>query len=152
MHNSRVPDSVRETIKLSSYSYEHYPHREGFPTYANSKMPTDYQRPETGNTVNTTEIWRLPNSSGCLTASKQWHFEDKMFECIWVSQMALILKNQPANVGDPRDAGLIPGSWRSPGVGSFSNFSYHLTMKHHTQKHLTLRSDQPWLPLLLFSV
>ena len=73
-------------------------------------MPADYQRPETGNTVNTTEIWRLHNPSGCLTASKQHHFEDKIeFECIWTFQMALVLKNQPANAGDPRDAGLILG-------------------------------------------
>ena len=74
-------------------------------------MPTDYQRPETGNTVHIAEIWRLHNSSGCLTASKQRHFEDKIeFECIWTSQTALVLKNQPTNAGDPRDAGLMPGS------------------------------------------
>ena len=29
--------------------------------------------------------------------------------------MALVLKNLPAIVGDIRDAGLIPGSGRSPG-------------------------------------
>ena len=28
-----------------------------------------------------------------------------------------VVKNLPANVGDPRDAGLIPGSERSLGVG-----------------------------------
>lgn len=56
---------------LSSYVYEHYPHREGLSTYESNKMPTDYQRPATGNTVNTTEIWRLDNSSGSLTASKE---------------------------------------------------------------------------------
>ena len=31
------------------------------------------------------------------------------------SQMALVVKNLPANAGDVRDAGLIPGSGRSPG-------------------------------------
>ena len=31
------------------------------------------------------------------------------------SQVALIIKNSPANAGDVRDAGLIPGSGRSPG-------------------------------------
>ena len=31
--------------------------------------------------------------------------------------MALAVKNLPANAGDIRDAGLIPGSGRSPGEG-----------------------------------
>ena len=31
--------------------------------------------------------------------------------------MAPVVKNQPANAGDLRDAGLIPGSGRSPGGG-----------------------------------
>ena len=31
--------------------------------------------------------------------------------------MALVVKNPPANAGDRRDAGLIPGSGRSPGGG-----------------------------------
>ena len=31
--------------------------------------------------------------------------------------MALVLKNPPTNTGDVRDAGLIPGSERSPGGG-----------------------------------
>ena len=36
------------------------------------------------------------------------------------SQAALVVKNLPANVGDTRDMGLIPGSGRSPG-GKHSN-------------------------------
>ena len=31
--------------------------------------------------------------------------------------MALVVKNTPANAGDARDMGLIPGSGRSPGGG-----------------------------------
>ena len=31
--------------------------------------------------------------------------------------MALVVKNLPANAGDARHAGLIPGSGRSPGGG-----------------------------------
>ena len=31
--------------------------------------------------------------------------------------MALVIKNLPANAGDIRDVGSIPGSGRSPGVG-----------------------------------
>ena len=32
--------------------------------------------------------------------------------------MALVVKNPPANTGDPRDVGSIPGLGRSPGIGS----------------------------------
>ena len=32
----------------------------------------------------------------------------------WVSQVVLVVKNPPANAGDLRDAGLIPGLVRSP--------------------------------------
>ena len=35
----------------------------------------------------------------------------------FVSQVALVVKNPPARAGDIRDAGLIPGSGRSPGEG-----------------------------------
>ena len=37
------------------------------------------------------------------------------------SPMALVAKNLPANAGDVRDAGLIPGSQRSPGGGQDSS-------------------------------
>ena len=36
------------------------------------------------------------------------------------SQVALVVKNPPANAGDVRDVGLIPGSGRFPG-GEHSN-------------------------------
>ena len=39
-------------------------------------------------------------------------------EGVGASQLALVVKNPPANVGDARDSDSIPGSGRSPGVGS----------------------------------
>ena len=36
----------------------------------------------------------------------------------WASQVALVVKNLPANAGDARDKGLIPGLGRFPGVGN----------------------------------
>ena len=36
----------------------------------------------------------------------------------WASQVALVVKNPPANAGDRRDAGSIPGLGRSPGEGN----------------------------------
>ena len=35
-----------------------------------------------------------------------------------------VVKNPPANAGDTRDAGLIPGSGRSPGVGNSNPLQY----------------------------
>ena len=42
----------------------------------------------------------------------------------WASQVALLLKNPPVNAGDARDAGLIPVSGRSPGVGNGTLLQY----------------------------
>ena len=44
-------------------------------------------------------------------------------ENLWVSQVALVVKNPPVNAGDRRDAGSIPGSWRSPGGGTATRCS-----------------------------
>ena len=35
-----------------------------------------------------------------------------------------VVKNLPANVGDPRDVGLVPGSGKFPGVGNGNPFQY----------------------------
>ena len=38
--------------------------------------------------------------------------------------MVLVVKNLPANAGDVRDAGLIPGSGRCPGGGRGNPLQY----------------------------
>ena len=38
-----------------------------------------------------------------------------MYTLPWASPVALVVKNLPANAGDVRDLGLIPGLGRSPG-------------------------------------
>ena len=40
------------------------------------------------------------------------------------SQVALVVKNLPANAGERRDSGLIPGSGRSPGGGHGNTLQY----------------------------
>ena len=40
------------------------------------------------------------------------------------SQVALVVKNPPANAGDIRDVGSIPGSGRSPGEGHDNPLQY----------------------------
>ena len=43
---------------------------------------------------------------------------------LWASQVALVVNNLPANAGDIRDTGLIPGLGRSAGGGSGSPLQY----------------------------
>ena len=43
---------------------------------------------------------------------------------MWASQVALVVKNLPANAGDIRDTGLIPGSGRCPGGGHSNPLQY----------------------------
>ena len=40
------------------------------------------------------------------------------------SQVVLVVNNPPANAGDTRDAGSIPGSGRSPGEGNDNPLQY----------------------------
>ena len=49
---------------------------------------------------------------------------DLLFAEVWASQVALVVKNLPANAGDVRDTGLIPGLARSPGGGYGNLFQY----------------------------
>ena len=41
-----------------------------------------------------------------------------------VKQVALVVKNPPANAGDARDTGLISGLGRCPGVGNGNALQY----------------------------
>ena len=55
------------------------------------------------------------------------------------SQGALVVKNPPANAGDARDMGLIPGSERSPGGGngnSSNATAVFLPRESHGQRNL----------------
>ena len=42
----------------------------------------------------------------------------------WASQVALVVKNPPANAGDLRDSGSIPELGRSPGRGNGNPLQY----------------------------
>ena len=46
------------------------------------------------------------------------------FLCILASQVALVAKNLPANAGNIRDTGSIPGWGRSPGGGHGNSLQY----------------------------
>ena len=50
--------------------------------------------------------------------------------------MVLVVKNLPANAGDIRNAGLIPGSGRSPGGGHGNLLQYSCLENSHGQRSL----------------
>ena len=43
---------------------------------------------------------------------------------MWASQVALVVNNLPADAGDVREVGSIPGSGRSPGGGHGNPLQY----------------------------
>ena len=54
----------------------------------------------------------------------------------WASQVVLVVKNLPANAGDTRDVGSIPGSRRSPGGGHGNPLQYPCLENSHGQRSL----------------
>ena len=59
-------------------------------------------------------------------------------------QVALVVENLPANAGDARDMGSIPGSRRSPGVGNGNPLQY-FWLENPIDKR-SLSSYSPWGP------
>ena len=55
---------------------------------------------------------------------------------IWASCGALVVKNPPANAGDIRDAGSVPGLGKSPGGGHGNPLQYSCLEKPHGQRSL----------------
>ena len=68
-----------------------------------------------------------------------------MISVPWASQVALVVKNPPANSGDIREAGLIPGSGRSPGGGYGNPLQYSCLENPHGQRSLEV--TQSWTRL-----
>ena len=89
------------------------------------------------------EFRELVMDKGGLVCCCSWgHKELDMTEQLnnnrtWgvASQMALMVKNPPANAGDSRDTVSIHGSGRSPGVGNGNPLRYILG-KFHGQRSL----------------
>ena len=64
-----------------------------------------------------------------------------VYPLTWASQVVLVVKNSPADTGDIRDLGLIPGSGRSP-AGGHGNPLLFLPGKSHGQRSLAGCSPQ----------
>ena len=63
----------------------------------------------------------IPNITECPPAALGWCH---IVKHRGASQVELVVKNPPANAGDVRAEGLIPGSGRSPGKGHVNPFQY----------------------------
>ena len=61
---------------------------------------------------------------------------------VWTSQVAIVVKNLPANAGDARDACLIPGSGRFPWRRAWQSTPVFLPGESHRQRRWTGYS--PW--------
>ena len=55
---------------------------------------------------------------------------------VWASQVALVVKSLPANIGDIRDVGSIPGSGRSAGGGHGNLLQYSCLENPRRQRSL----------------
>ena len=64
------------------------------------------------------------------------------FGSAWSSQVALVVKNLPANAEGMRDVGSIPGSGRTPGEGNGNPLQYSCLEKLHGQRSLV--GYTPW--------
>ena len=60
----------------------------------------------------------------------------------WAPQVALVVKNLPANAGNIRNKGSIPGSGRSPGGGNGNPLQYSCLENPHGQRSLV--GYGPW--------
>ena len=61
----------------------------------------------------------------------------------WASQLAPVVKNPPVNVGDARDADLIPGLGRSPGGGNGNLLQYSCLENYMDRRARGLQSMRP---------
>ena len=60
----------------------------------------------------------------CFVSSSLFLFLNWSIVALGVSRVTLVVKNPPANAGDLRDAGSIPGSGRSLGGGHDNPLQY----------------------------
>ena len=96
--------------------------------HCNNQHP-NHKRPERRSA-----IWKDKHCQHSPASNDLWNYYERSsgngskefnsFILKMASQAAIVVKNPPANAGDTRDAGLIPGSGRSPGVGNGNPVQY----------------------------
>ena len=63
-------------------------------------------------------------SMGLQRVEHNWDHTQHIYTQIGASQVTLVVKNISVNVGDIREAGSIPGTGRSPGIGHVNPLQY----------------------------
>ena len=99
-------------------------------------------------------VERPDHSQGCLTTRPpagsssnsgftSWGlFSRRVLTILQTFQVALVVRNPPANAGDLRDTSSISGSGRSPGGGYSTLLQYSCLENPHGQR--SLASYSPW--------
>ena len=67
--------------------------------------------------------------------------------CVWASQIALVVKSPPANAGDRKEEGSMPGSWRSAEGGHGNPLQYSCqenSMDRETWQATIHRAIKSW--------
>ena len=103
------------------------------------------------NTVRADLLPQILPSNPCQTEPREcFHFcfLDICRFCLllqrnWISQVALVVKKPPANAGDTRDVGLIPGLGRSPGGGHGTPLQ-HSCLENPTDRGASQAACSPW--------
>ena len=87
--------------------------------------------------------WRIPwtKKPGKLQSMGSQATTEQLTLSLWASQVVQVVKNLPANAGNIRDVGWIPGSRRSPGEEN-GNPPVFLPGESHGQSSLVGYS--PW--------
>ena len=95
--------------------------------------------------------WRVGHDWATFTFMSNWG----LIPTIQTSQVVLVIKKLPANAGDVKDAGLIPGSGRSPEGGHGNPLHYACLenpMDRGASKATVHRVTQSWTRLKQFSM
>ena len=106
----------------------------------------------------TNRFWALPicqtncwpaESTSRQELNRRWCKSPEVVTSLWVSQVALVVKNPPANAGDLRDVGLIPRLGRYPGGGLATHSNILAWKTQWTEEPCQLQSmgsqSQTWL-------
>ena len=72
-----------------------------------------------------------------------WPYWKDWYNPEWGFPGGLLVKNLPINAGDARDAGLIPGSGRSPEVGNGNPLQFSC-LENSTDRDIVHRVRKSW--------
>ena len=87
--------------------------------------------------------WVIQGESGSRCNLYNWRFVLSLTSCNNNSQVVLVVRNLPANAGDTRDVGLIPGLGRSPRTGNGNPLQYSC-LENSMDRGVWWATYSPW--------